>query len=131
VSLSATVGSINATQAAFYAADVAELYAISGSTAFGSGTGQVFRIDTEANALAATLDVPNDPSLTGLSAVGYDAVRRELTLTRLPVGAGGGPLFDADGTAVVLGRDGALVRTFSVGNSPGFVAYLPDDDDVE
>jgi hypothetical protein len=123
VPLGAPVGSANATQAAYYSDRAEELYAVSGG-AFGSGTGEIFRVDTDANALATTLQVPQNNALIGISAVGYDAVTQDLYVTRLPVNDAGGPLYTANGTALVMNRDGAVVTRFETGNSPAYVAFL-------
>ena len=123
VTLGAPVGSANATQSAYYSDSAEELYAVSGG-AFGSGTGEIFRVDTDANALATTLQVPPNDGLIGISAVGYDAVAQDLYVTRLPVNDSGGPLYTANGMALVLDRDGAVVTRFETGNSPGYVAFL-------
>ncbi len=124
VELSAPIGSINATQSAFYSEEAEELYAISGSQAFGNGTGEIFRVNTNRNALDASFAVPENESLIGISAVGYDVVTRDLYVTRLPVNDSGGPLFRADGTALVLDREGNVVTRFQTGNTPGYVTFL-------
>ena len=125
VPLGAPIGSINATQSAFYSDVSEELYAISGSSAFGDGSGdEIFRVDTDANAVTATLEVPENDGLIGLSAVGYDAATQDLYVTRLPVNESGGPLFAANGTALVLDRQGSVVTRFTTGNSPAHVAFL-------
>lgn len=126
VELGAPIGSANATQSAYYSEGAEELYAISGSEAFGDGTGEIFRVNTNANALDATLEVPRDDGLTGISAVGYDDVTRDLYVTRLPVGDDGGPVFSADGTALVLNREGSVVTRFETGNTPAHVVFLRD-----
>jgi YVTN family beta-propeller protein len=124
VALNGNIGSANATQAAFYSPMEEELYAISGGNFRQTGSREVFRVDTDANALATTLQVPQNPSLTRMTAVGYDAVDRQLYVTRLPVGGEGGPLFDANGTALVLDREGTVIDRFEVGNSPGYIGFL-------
>ncbi len=126
VGLGAPVGSANATQSAYYSEEAEELYTVSGSEAFGGGTGEIFRIDTNANTLDATLEVPQDDGLIGISAVGYDDVTQDLYVTRLPVGAGGSPLFSANGTALVLDRQGNEVTRFETGNAPGHITFLDD-----
>jgi len=127
VALDAPIGSINATQSAYYSEAAEELYAISGNSAFGGGgTGEIFRVNTDANALSATLEVPQNDGLIGLSAVGYDFVNQDLYVTRLPVNDSGGPLYSADGTALVLDRQGNVVTRFETGNAPAHVAFLRD-----
>ena len=126
VELSASVGSSNFTQSADYAPRAEELHVISGNTFFGSGTGEIFRINTAQNALETSFPVPANEALTTMSAVGYDAVRRELYVTRLPVGDDGGPSFTAQGEAVVLDRRGQLIGQFGVGVSPAHVDFLRD-----
>lgn len=125
VSLGAPVASANATQSAFYSEQEEELYAVSGG-AFGSGTGEIFRVDTNANALGTTLSVPNNDKLIGISAVGYDAANQNLYVTRLPVNDSGGPLYTANGTALVLNRKGNVVTQFETGNAPGYITVLTD-----
>jgi YVTN family beta-propeller protein len=125
VELGVSVGSVNATQSAYYSAEAEELYAISGNAAFGGeGTGEIFRVNTDANALDATLSVPENDGLVGISAVGYDAVTQDLYVTRPPVADDGGPLVRANGTALVLDRDGAVVTRFSTGNAPAHIVFL-------
>jgi hypothetical protein len=126
VELGAPIGSANFTQSAYYSEEAEELYAISGSEAFGDGTGEIFRIDTNANALDTALEVPQDDGLIGISAVGYDSVTQDLYVTRFPVGADGFPLYTANGTALVLDRTGDVVTRFETGNSPGHIAFLRD-----
>jgi hypothetical protein len=123
VALDAPIGSANATQSAYYSAGVEELYAVSGG-AFGSGTGEIFRVDTDANTLATTLEVPQNDGLIGISAVGYDDINQDLYVTRLPVNDSGGPLYTANGTALVLDREGDMVTRFETGNAPAHVAFL-------
>jgi len=125
VPLGAPIGSINATQSAYYSDVAEELYAISGnSTSYGSGTDEIFRVDTDANAVTATLAIPENEALTGISAVGYDAISQSLYVTRLPVDESGGPLFSANGTALVLDREGNVVTRFETGNAPAYVTIL-------
>jgi hypothetical protein len=126
VDLGAPIGSANATQSAFYSEAAEELYAISGSQSFGDGTGEIFRVNTDANALDATFEVPQNDGLTGISAVGYDFVNQDLYVTRLPVNDSGGPLYSANGTALVLDRQGTVVTRFETGNAPAHVAFLRD-----
>lgn len=128
VTLGAPIGSANATQAAYYSEGAEELYAISGVESFGfggqPGTGEIFRVDTDANALEATFQVPENDELINITAVGYDDTTQDLYVTRLPVGDGGGPLFTANGTALVLDREGNVVTRFQTGNTPGYVTFL-------
>ncbi|MCS3667526.1 DNA-binding beta-propeller fold protein YncE [Salinibacter ruber] len=126
VELGAPIGSANGSQSAYYSEGAEELYTVSGSEAFGNGTGEIFRIDTNANALDATLEIPQDDGLIGITAVGYDDVTQDLYATRLPVGAGGFPLFTANGTALVLDRQGNEVTRFETGNAPGHITFLRD-----
>ena len=124
VELGAPVGSANGSQSAYYSEEAEELYAISGSQTYGGGTGEIFRVDTDANTLDTTLDVPQSESLTGISAVGYDDVTQDLYVTRFPVDDSGGPLLTADGTALVIDRAGNVVTRFKTGNAPGHVLFL-------
>jgi YVTN family beta-propeller protein len=126
VELGAPIGSANFTQSAYYSEGAEELYAVSGSEAFGGGTGAIFRVNTNANALDRTFQVPQDDGLIGISAVGYDSVTQDLYVTRLPVGADGSPLYTANGTALVLDRGGDQVTRFETGNSPGHITFLRD-----
>ncbi len=127
VALGAPIGSANGSQSAYYSQGAEELYAISGSGAFGSGTGEIFRVNTDANALDGSFTVPQDDGLIGITAVGYDDVTQDLYVTRLPIGDAGGPLFSADGTALVLDRSGNEVTRFETGNSPGHISFLRDE----
>ncbi|PSQ78173.1 MAG: hypothetical protein BRD35_02090 [Bacteroidetes bacterium QH_7_62_13] len=124
VELGAPVGSANGSQSAYYSEEAEELYAISGSQTYGGGTGEIFRVDTDANTLDTTLDVPQSESLTGISAVGYDDVTQDLYVTRFPVDDSGGPLLTADGTALVIDRAGDVVTRFKTGNAPAHVLFL-------
>lgn len=126
ISLSASVGSANGTQSAYYSQIAQELYAIDGGSFAAEGSGQIFRIDTRGNLLDTTLTVPDSPVLTRMTAVGYDAVTENLYVSRLPLGDGGGPSFTASGTTVVLNRRGELQHTFPVGISPGYIDFLRD-----
>jgi YVTN family beta-propeller protein len=128
VELGAPIGSANATQSAYYSSGAEELYAISGVETFGfggqAGTGEIFRVDTDANTLDVTLEVPQNDELVNITAVGYDDTTQDLYVTRLPVGDSGGPLFSANGTALVLDREGSVVTRFETGNTPGYVTFL-------
>jgi len=125
IALDAVVGSANFTQSAAYSEIAEELYAISGGV-FGSGTGEIFRINTDGNVLDATLQVPEDPALTGMTAVGYDAIGEALYVARLPVGDDGSASFTARSTAVILDRDGNQVGSFRTGIAPAHIAFLRD-----
>ena len=130
VELGAPIGSANATQSAYYSEGAEELYAVSGVETFGRGelpgTGEIFRVNTDANTLDATLQVPQDDELVNITAVGYDDVTQDLYVTRLPVGDSGGPLFSANGTALVLDREGSVVTRFETGIAPAHITFLRD-----
>ena len=126
ISLSASVGSANGTQSAYYSRIAEELYAIDGGGFAAEGSGRIFRVDTRGNILDTTLTVPDSPVLTRMTAVGYDAITQNLYVSRLPLGDGGGPSFTASGSAVVLDRRGELEQTFPVGISPGYIDFLRD-----
>jgi YVTN family beta-propeller protein len=129
LTLDTAAGSANGTQSAFYAAAAEELYVLEASSfqppdfAFVPGT-TIYRITTEGNARAGTLQVPDDPALTGMTAVGYDAVNEALHVARLPVNDSGGPSFQTEGRVVVLNREGALVDQYGVGVSPAHIELL-------
>ena len=125
VALGAVVGSANFTQSASYSSSAEEIYAISGGV-FGSGTGEIFRINTDGNVLDTTLQVPDDPQLTGMTAVGYDGVSESLYVARLPVGPDGGASFSSRGTAVLLNRNGNRVGSFETGIAPAHITFLRD-----
>jgi len=128
VGLGAPVGSANATQSSYYSEEAEELYAISGVETFGfggqAGTGEIFRVDTDANTLDVTLEVPQNNEFVNITAVGYDDTTQDLYVTRLPVDDSGGPLFSANGIALVLDREGSVVTRFETGNTPGYVTFL-------
>jgi len=128
VELGAPIGSANATQSAYYSEGAEELYAISGVETFGfggqPGTGEIFRVDTDANTLDATLEVPQNDEFVNITAVGYDDTTQDLYVTRLPVGDDGGPLFEAKGTAIVLDREGNELTRFETGIAPAHVVFL-------
>lgn len=116
IPLDAGVSSANGTQAAYYADDAEALFAIS------SGTGTIFRIDTEANALADRLTVPEAADLVGLTAVAYDAAREQVYAARLPVGDEPGvPDFTSAGAVVVLDAEGAQIDRFTAGVAPAHI----------
>lgn len=116
IPLDAGISSANGTQAAYYADDAEALFAIS------SGTGALFRIDTDANALVDRLTVPEADDLVGLTAVAYDAARDQVYVARLPVGDEPGvPDFTAAGAVVVLDADGAQVDRFTAGVAPAHI----------
>mgnify|MGYP006269350013 FL=1 len=127
--LDTPVGSANGTQAAFYSPATEELYATEASTyspvdfAFTPGT-TIYRINTDANVRDATFQIPEDPSLTAMTAIGYDATNEALHVGRLPIGPGGGPSFQARGQTVVLDRSGALLDQYTVGVTPGHIDLL-------
>ncbi|MCS3695956.1 YncE family protein [Salinibacter ruber] len=130
VELGAPVGSANATQSAYYSEEAEELYAVSGVETLGRGelpgTGEIFRVNTNANTLDATLEVPQDDGLVNITAVGYDDVNQNLYVTRLPVGPDDGPDFEANGAAIVLDREGNQVTRFETGIAPAHIIFLRD-----
>lgn len=129
VTLDTPAGSANGTQSAFYSEAAEELYVLEASSfpppdfAFVPGT-TIYRINTDANARAGTLQVPEDPALTGMTAVGYDPVNEALHVARLPVNDSGGPSFSTEGQVVVLDRDGNRVDQYAVGVSPAHIDLL-------
>ncbi len=114
------LGSANGTQVAYYAPEAEELYAIS------SASNQVFRIDTDANTLAATLTVPEAADLSALTAVAYDAAQQRLYVARLAAGPNGRPDYTAAGTVVILDRNGRQVGRFTVGPSPSHIELVQE-----
>ncbi len=130
VELGAPIGSANATQSAYYSEEAEELYAISGVQSFGfggrAGTGEIFRVNTDANTLGATLEVPENDELINITAVGYDDVNQDLYVTRLPVGPEGGPNFEANASAIILDREGNKVTRFETGIAPAHIVFLRD-----
>ncbi len=112
------LGSSNFTQAAYAVPQIDEAYVLSGDA------GLVYRIDTGAHTLAAEIAAPQDPRLTGLTAVAYDAVARRLYLARFARSGAGGPDVAAAGAVVVLDRRGAQVDRFIVGPSPSHIELL-------
>ena len=127
--LDTAAGSANGTQSAFYSDAAEELYVLESSSfpppdfAFVPGTA-IYRINTDANAPGATLQVPDDPALTGMTAIAYDAVNEALHVARLPVNDSGGPSFSTQGETVVLNRTGALVDQYTVGVAPAHIDLL-------
>jgi len=96
------------------------LYAIS------SASNQTFRIDTDANALAATLTVPEAADLSALTAVAYDAAQRRLYVARLAAGPNGAPDYTAAGAVVILDRSGRQVGRFTVGPAPSHIELVQE-----
>ena len=113
LNLDVQLGSANFTQVAHFAPTAEELYAIS------SGSDLVFRFNTDANTLAATMDVPADTSLQMLSAVAYDARDARLYLGRLDIEQP----FSTAGSVVVLDRSGSVVDQFTAGTIPSHLAF--------
>lgn len=112
IPLDLQVGSTNGTQAATYSATAEEAYVIAG------GANQIFRINTDSNALVTTLDVPPANGLLALSGIAYDATSERLYVGRFPQHPDG-PFadFTAAGTVVVLDRSGAQVDAFQAGSA--------------
>lgn len=115
IELDQQVGSANGTQSAYYAAASEELYVI-------DDTDTVFRFNTASNAAAGTVQVPSSTTLTGLTAVAYDAATQQLYLGRYAAGSEGSPDYTSAGSVVVLNRDGSVVTSFRAGPSPGHIA---------
>ncbi|SHK32062.1 hypothetical protein [Rhodothermus profundi] len=114
------LGSVNGTQVAYYAPTAEELYVISGSNR------QIFRIDTDANALAATFTLPEVSDLAGLSAIAYDAAQRRIYVARLAAGPNGAPDYTAAGAVIILDRDGRQLGRFTVGPAPSHIELVQE-----
>lgn len=112
IPLDVQLGSQNGTQVAHYDASSELLHAAS------SRNGQILRVDTDANALADRIDVPDDPSLTGIAAVAYDGSSQRLYIARNDVE----DPFSAEGTAVVLNPDRSILDEFQLGPAPSHIA---------
>ena len=82
--------------AATYSKETEELFVTNGSD-------RVFRLDTDANARASTIQVPPEEGLSGLGALAYDDADRRLYLGRRDAG----DPFSAAGTVAVYERTGA------------------------
>lgn len=109
IPLNLQVGATNGTQAATFSDEAEEAYVIAG------GANQIFRIDTNRNTLAATLDVPPADGLVALSGVAYDGTAERLYVGRFPATPDGTADFTAAGTVIVLDRSGAIVDQFEAG----------------
>lgn len=120
LSFDVQLGSANGTQVAYYAPTAEELYVIS------SASEQVFRIDTDANTLAATLRVPGAADLSALTAVAYDAAQRRLYVARLAAGSNGAPDYTAAGAVLILDRSGRQIGRFTVGPSPSHIELVQE-----
>lgn len=114
IELDQQVGSANGTQSASYAPVAEALHVI-------DGTDTVLRVDTDQNALTDSLAVPDDPALTGLTAVAYDGTTQRLYLGRYAAGPSGAPDVTSAGSVVVLDRSGQLVTSFVAGPGPGHI----------
>lgn len=112
ISLDTQLGSQNGTQVAHYDASSELLHAAN------SQNGQILRVDTDANALADRINVPDDPSLVGIAAVAYDGTSQRLYVARSDVE----DPRSAKGTAVVLGSDRSIVDEFQIGPAPSHIA---------
>lgn len=90
----------------------------------GSGNRTVFRVDTDANAKAGSIEVPASESLSGLAAVAYDAASGRLYVARRDAA---NP-FTAAGTVLILSAtgDGSFEKTgqFVVGVAPADITLL-------
>ncbi len=115
------LGSANGTQVAYYAPAAEELYVIS------SSSGQIFRIDTDANALAAMLTVPEATDLSAMTAIAYDAAQQRLYIARLAAGPNGAPDYTAAGAVVILDRNGRQVGRFTVGPAPSHIELVQEE----
>lgn len=113
IELDRQTGSANNSQGAYYSPAAEEAYVLAGDV--------VYRVDTGTNTLAATLDVPDTPGYTGLTAVAYAADAEALYLGRFAEGAGGGTDYTARGAVLVLDRDGEQVDLFQAGPSPSHI----------
>lgn len=82
-----------------------------------SAESRIAVVDARSRTLSQIVDVAPSAGLTGLSGIAYDAANDEIYVGRLPVGAGPFPDFAAEGTVVVIGRDGAVRSSFDVGPS--------------
>lgn len=121
IPLNLQVGGTNGTQAATYAATAEEAYIIAG------GANQIFRVNTDRNTLAATLDVPAADGLTALSGIAYDATSERLYVGRFPINADGSTDFTSAGSVVVLDRSGARVDAFQAGSSISHIVLRQDE----
>ncbi|PSQ72611.1 MAG: hypothetical protein BRD34_04085, partial [Bacteroidetes bacterium QH_6_64_77] len=93
-------------QPAYYAADVAELYIVASED-------RIARINTTTNEVTATTGpLEGDP----IGAVGYDAVREELYVGRLPS-------FTEQGTVTIHARDGTQTGSFQAGVAPTYIDF--------
>jgi len=112
VPLNGQVGSNNGTQVAHYDSTSALLHAAS------TQNGEIFRVDTDANALIETIAVPEESSLTGIAALAYDGLARRLYVARSDVDEP----FQSRGTVVVLGSSQNQIDQFVVGPGPSHIA---------
>lgn len=108
-------GSANGSQSAYYDEISGELYVISDVADL------VLRIDTDRSVLEATIDVPDQDDLTGLSAVAYDGQSERLYLARLAKAPGGFADFTSSGGLIVLDRRGRLIDRITVGPAPSHI----------
>jgi hypothetical protein len=93
-------------QTAFVAPEARELYIVVDAD-------RVVRIDTRAEEVVATLGpLDGDP----IGAIGYDAVRQELYVGRVPS-------FTEQGTVTIHERDGTQTGSFQAGVAPTFIDF--------
>jgi len=112
ISLDTQLGTNTGTQLAHYDAPSELLHAAS------SRSGQILRVDTDANALVGRIDVPADSSLIGVAATAYDGTSQRLYIARTDVQ----DPFETSGTMVVLGPDRGIVDEFQLGPAPSHIA---------
>lgn len=117
ISASVQFGTITGTQVAHYDPASELLHAVS------SRNGELLRIDTDANARAETISVPQDSSLTGIAAAAYDGTAQRLYVARTDVQ----DPFQSAGTVVVLGASRDAVDRFTVGPAPSHIEIRRQD----
>ncbi len=119
IHLETQLGTTNGTTAGYFSREASELYAVSGED------NSIYRIDTDMNEVVATIVLPPENGLVGISGIAYDASTERLYAGRFPKsGAGPFPDFTSSGTVVILDRDGVETGTFEIGPAPSQIVLL-------
>lgn len=118
IELPTPAGSENGSQTAYLDPLTEELYVID------SDSKTIYRFDTDTHTIGATIDVPDQDDLVGLTAVAYDGLSARLYVARLALGAGGFPDFSAAGAVIILSRTGSFLDRFTVGPAPSHIEFV-------
>lgn len=117
IQLDEQLGASGGGQYATFSRDAGEAYFLA------SGSGTIYRFDTDADVIAATLSLPDASGLTGMAGVAYDDDAERLYVGRLPL-VSGAPSFTAAASLVAYDRDMVAQATATVGPSPTHIVLI-------